>query len=122
MLRDPVGTTANLIYRNCKSRARRRGLACEISLAWLKDRISHGKCELTGLHFVFEIGSPYMPSLDRITSSDGYIEANCRVIIWFANQAKSDLEDDEFLAVLRKVAQGIGATRRRRASHPQKGG
>ncbi len=113
---DPVGTAANLIYRNCKHRARRRRIAFEITPAWLKDRIAHGKCELTGLQFVFEIGSPFMPSLDRIASSGGYIESNCRVIIWFANQAKSDLDDQEFLVVLRKVIRGIDVTRRRRTS------
>lgn len=114
MQSDPVNTAASLIFRNAKHRARRRGISFNIAVSWLQERLIGGRCELTGLPFVFEIGSPYMPSLDRITSSQGYTATNCRVIIWFANQAKSDLDDRDFLDLLRRVVQGITASRHRR--------
>jgi hypothetical protein len=64
--------------------------------------------------FTFEIGSPFMPSLDRIASRHGYTATNSRVVIWFANQAKSNLDDDEFFDLLRLVVTGITTSRRRR--------
>ena len=111
--RDPIRTAVSLIFRNARNRARRRGITFEINETWLEQQLIRGKCELTGLPFVFEFGSPYMPSLDRITSRHGYTTTNCRVIIWFANQAKSDLDDGEFLDLLRRVVRGIAASRRR---------
>lgn len=114
MQSDPVRTAVSVIFRNAKNRARRRGVSFDIETSWLEERLVSGKCELTGLPFRFEIGSPYMPSLDRITSRQGYTANNCRVIIWFANQAKSDLDDRAVLVLLRRVVQGITAARRRR--------
>ena len=116
MQRDPIRTATSLIFRNAKNRARWRGVRFDIDASWLEERLVEGKCELTGFPFVFEIGSPFMPSLDRITSRPGYTATNSRVIIWFANQAKSDLDDDEFLNLLKLVVKGIITSRRRRPS------
>lgn len=111
---DPIRTAAALIFRNARSRARRRSIPFEIDASWLEKELGRGKCELTGLPFTFEIGSPFMPSLDRIASRHGYTATNSRVVIWFANQAKSNLDDDEFFDLLRLVVTGITTSRRRR--------
>jgi len=39
------------------------------------------------------------PSLDRVDNSLGYVHGNVRVISWRANQAKSNLSDEELIAL-----------------------
>ena len=50
-------------------------------------------------HKVSEGRRDNSPSLDRIDNTIGYVKGNVRIISWRANQAKSDLTDQELIAL-----------------------
>src|SRR5690606_14675681 len=67
-------------------------------------------CAVTGLPLSAEIVNgrqPYAPSLDRVDSSKGYEEGNCRVVCVAANLAMNVWGE----AVLLKMGRGIVARR-----------
>ncbi len=58
-----------------------------------------GKCTLTGLDFNMELGTkkkrnPYRPSVDRISSSKGYVKGNIQIVLAIVNTMKMDYTDD----------------------------
>lgn len=60
-----------------------------------------GRCALTGVEFALKIHKlrlrdPYRPSLDRISSDQGYILGNCRLVAHIANVARCDFGDGVF--------------------------
>jgi len=97
---------------SCKARAKQRGLEFSLSLSFLQSRIDSGVCEISGIPF--DVSPPEKhgvrrwncPSIDRIDSSKGYTEDNCRVILYCLNMAFADWGEDVFrgavLAWLRK--------------------
>ena len=82
------GRTATL-FSNIKQRAGRKGLRMTLTQKWLEDRLTVGRCDLSGLEFdlASPLLGPFSPSVDRIDSSKGYTEDNCRVILWALNAA-----------------------------------
>lgn len=77
-------------------RAKYKNLEHTIAREWFDTKVVAGHCELTGLPFNYTVKvegarcMPYLPSIDRIDSSKGYTEDNCRVILWCLNQAFGD--------------------------------
>jgi hypothetical protein len=55
-----------------------------------------GKCKLTGIPMVAELGGPLAISPDRIDSNAGYVRGNIQLTVWAANRAKGDTPDEEF--------------------------
>jgi hypothetical protein len=90
-----------------RARSRREKWPFGLSTEWIARRIRAGKCELTGVPFVLERKSPYMPSLDRIDSSKFYTADNCRVILLILNLAKRDWPEDVFQAAFLAAADGL---------------
>lgn len=97
------------IYTSSRSSAIKRGL--DFSLHQ-KDIIeiankADGKCVLTGIRWDFLTTSksrrPWMPSLDRIDSNNGYVTNNIRMVCLAVNTALSDFGD----AALRRIASGF---------------
>jgi hypothetical protein len=82
-----------------KSRARRHSLPFDLDMSWVMDRISVGKCELTGIDFDFAKApndwcyNPCSPSIDQIVAGGGYKKSNCRMIITALNNALSQYGD-----------------------------
>jgi hypothetical protein len=78
---------AGLSIASLKRRAVSHGWEFTLTNSWLQEKFSIGKCELTGLPFKTSLGKvgPYSPTVDRIDSSKGYTEDNCRVILWALN-------------------------------------
>jgi hypothetical protein len=80
--------TAPSILWRAELRARKKGIAFELTEDWLQPRLDAGKCELTGLQLTAKgVLAPLMPSIDRKDSSKGYTPDNCRVICWALNAA-----------------------------------
>ena len=104
---DSIRTLVNTLYNNAAHRAARKNLAFTLHKDWIRAKLVTGVCELTGVNFDSAVGSPFVPSIDRIVNTLGYTPENCRMIIWFANQAKSTLNDEQFLLLLEKTAQGM---------------
>lgn len=103
---------AKRLYRDAVKNARVRGIEFELG----KDEFgrlwaaSGARCAITGRPLDIqgaERGSwrrnPWAPSLDRISSADGYRAGNCRVVCVAANIAMNEWGLD----VLRELAHGL---------------
>lgn len=98
---------ASGIVGSIRQRCRKHGRQCEITQEWVEERLISGRCELTGLPFVLERRSPYMPSIDRIDSAGPYVPSNCRLVILLVNYAKNAWPEAEFLPALLAAADGV---------------
>lgn len=88
---------------DAKARARRNGLAFELTESWARERWT-GKCELTGALFDRLTGgrpSAFSASLDRIDPTNGYTPDNCRFILWAVNRFKSNYDDATMMRIAR---------------------
>jgi hypothetical protein len=93
--------------QSAKERARKRGLAFDLTLDWLlaAAKAQGFRCAVTGTRF-FEKGpvksqrDVYSPSLDRVDASRGYTTDNVRIVTVAANIMLQDWGED----VLKKIA------------------
>jgi len=89
--KTPSGRATSLLS-GAKQRSQRKGLDCTITFEWVKERITTGFCEATGLPLVLGLGEgpmkPFAPSLDRFDNTLGYTEENTMVVCWIYNSAK----------------------------------
>lgn len=87
-----------------RMRAKAAGLEHNLTKEWARARWT-GKCELTGAEFKLTKGNQnaFSPSIDRIDSSKGYTQDNCRIVLWAVNRFKGD-ESDE---IMRQIARLI---------------
>lgn len=79
---------ATQMLKSAQMRAAKKGLAFNLDLPWVLERIQ-APCELTGLPFeLYAKGRGFSsPSIDRRDNSKGYTKDNCRVISWAMNCA-----------------------------------
>lgn len=104
------GRAGRLLY-GAKWRARRLGVAFDLTRAWVVAKLEAGTCEATGRQFVFECGfrlgdfydkrNPWAPSIDRINPKGGYTQDNCRVVVWVFNEAKMGYPDAAIIEMAR---------------------
>ena len=83
------------------NRSKRSMDGCTITPEYIEQLFvrQEGRCLYTGRKFTLDgiEGSrtkPYVPSLDRINPSLGYVPGNVRLVTWQVNRALSDLGDD----------------------------
>ena len=93
---------AGQLWQAARARALQRGLEFSISREWVEKRLAAGHCEVTGLPFKNDkngnkLRNSFAPSIDRRDPAPGYIEANCRMVVWMYNCAKNDGSDDDVL-------------------------
>ncbi len=79
-----------------------RNLPFTLTDEWARARWT-GKCELTGIPFVVEgkHGKFFSPSLDRIDPKLGYVDGNCRFILFAVNTLKGVGTDEDMMLVAR---------------------
>lgn len=95
----------SMLYR-VRHAAKKQGLACSLTEAWIEQRLNTAVCEVTGLPLVTKDYKPgdqgnrdfFAPSLDRINNNAGYTPSNCRLVCWGYNLVKSNYTDREVLA------------------------
>jgi hypothetical protein len=104
---------ANKISKQ-KSAAQRRGIEWSLNESQLFKRFqTTDHCAISGREFVFEIGHPDSPSIDRKNSFLGYTARNIQLVTLAANRAKNVLSDREFVQLCKDIAQHhFGKTRR----------
>ena len=103
-----LSNPAARLFALCRCNARQRGIKFCLTRKWFEDRVAHGKCELTGIAFVYgEHRHPFGASVDRIDSNDIYSESNCRLILWMINAAKGACPEPAFIPFLRQVAEAV---------------
>lgn len=105
---------AELMHKATRVSARKRGLACELSVEDVRELLSSskGRCALTGIPFdLFKDPNRrvrlWAPSLDRIDCSQGYVPGNVRVVANAVNIALSDFGE----IVLLEIAKGLIKTK-----------
>ena len=64
---------------------------------------SNGVCAISGFPLTLERNNLLLASVDRIDSSKGYIKGNVQFVAKCVNIAKSDLPQDEFIAMCKAV-------------------
>lgn len=60
-----------------------------------------GRCQVTGIPFSDAVVGecrtrPWVPTVDRIDATKGYVKGNMRLVCWAANLALADWGDDVF--------------------------
>lgn len=90
------------ILNGAKTRSKKESMAFDLNAAWCKSRWT-GNCELTGIAFVpaFNRQGPSMfsPSIDKIIPSLGYVEGNCRFVLWAVNAMKGRGTDSDMYRI-----------------------
>lgn len=112
-------THLKLVYSSCKTRAKKLGVEFSISFGDVEYmlRDSDWRCAITGHGFSFDrfgntLKRPFVPSIDRIDSSIGYVPGNCRVVCSLVNIAMNAWGEAPLLAVIqsgseRYIAQNL---------------
>jgi hypothetical protein len=94
---------ARQLLRAVGKRCRRFGWDFDLSDAWLIGKLQNGACELTGLPFDMAVinrrPNSHTPSIDRVKPELGYVEGNCRVVLFAVNTALSDWGTETFLPI-----------------------
>lgn len=91
----------NIAVSSARTRARESDIPFDLTDEWGAARWT-GKCELTGIPFriVRGVGTKiFAPSLDRIIPSLGYVQSNCRFILFCVNAFKHNGTDEQMYAV-----------------------
>lgn len=101
---------AQIILTFTQTRAKRRGLECDLTREFIAERLTRGRCEATGFPLVLEDAArglkkihPHAPSIDRIDPRKGYTQDNCRVVAYIYNVAKADYTDSDVLELARAL-------------------
>lgn len=81
-----------------------RNLPFTLTDEWARKRWT-GRCELTGIPFVVAgtHGKFFSPSLDRIDPKKGYVDDNCRFILFAVNTLKGVGTDEDMMLVAREL-------------------
>lgn len=93
------------MLRSRQSDADRKNLPFNLTDEWAAARWT-GKCELTNLEFVINNSPgphPFSASCDRVKPELGYIQENCRFIVFCCNSAKGSGTDED----LYKIAEAL---------------
>lgn len=95
---------ARVMLNSCRLRAKKGGVQCTLTAAWLLAKLEVGTCELTRLPFASgrlpgSHNHPFAPSVDRIASGRDYTPDNCRVILCALNSGLSDWGQDIYKTV-----------------------
>lgn len=94
---------------NTAARAKRKSLECDLTQEWVLARWT-GRCEITGLEF--KKGnrrgpSVYSPSIDRIDQSKGYLQSNCRFILFAINAMRGSGGDSDIGIIARAIVASL---------------
>lgn len=93
---------AAALWIGAKKRAALAGLEFTIDRDETLAAISRMTCEATGLPLSWDdqgLRGPWLPSIDRIDPTRGYVKGNTRITCWAFNRAKSSLTDDQFMTI-----------------------
>jgi len=95
-----------MALENAKNRSSKKGFAFDLTREWC-ERNWTGHCAVSGLPFVFGTQShfPFSPSIDRVESTKGYTQDNCRFVLFAINSFKGTGTDQDMLHIARAIIQ-----------------
>jgi hypothetical protein len=89
---------------NARRRSEKKSFAFDLTEEWCIKRWT-GKCEISGIPF--ELGTqthfPFSASIDRIKSSEGYTQTNCRFVLFAVNSFKGTGTDEQMLEIAKAL-------------------
>lgn len=91
---------AKRMIREIRTRCNKRGMAFNLDYEWVATKAEYGKCEQTGIPFIWDADqkrSPFAFSIDRIDSARGYTKDNCQAVVWAYNAAKAEGTDADVM-------------------------
>lgn len=98
------------LVSEAKRRSIKRGLEFSLTTSWAESRYT-GFCEITGFPFDTSPGrsgpSATSPSIDRIDNKLGYVESNCRFILFCVNAFRGAMNDDEMASIARAIVDNL---------------
>lgn len=86
---------------SCIKSARERGQECELTLEQLQALVAPMRCAVTGveLSWAETPRGPWLPSVDRLDNSRGYVLDNVRIVCWAYNSMRGEWDDEVVLAM-----------------------
>ena len=93
MRRLTIEGRASQLLRRARHISKIKGWDYDLDAAWIIERMTRCKRTDTPFVLVADHRHPYAPSIDRIDGKLGYTKANCRVVAWIYNQARSNYSD-----------------------------
>ena len=92
-----LGEVSKTVWEQTKKRAREKDILFMLTVDDIVEfgMASNWRCSVSGVKFTRDkpgtaSRKPFMPSIDRIDCSKGYVKLNCRLVCWAANLAMSD--------------------------------
>jgi len=102
-LNTRADTRAYRMWNNARQRSKAKGHEFSISLDWVKERLTAGACEVTGIPFDHSFSRIWSPSLDRIDNTQGYTPDNTRMVVFIYNSAKNTGTDSDVLRMAKAL-------------------
>lgn len=102
---------ATALFLSCRSRQRQKhpNAPFDLTKEWIKGKIEHGFCEVTGLPFCLDIlltsKRPFSPSIDKIDPKGSYTKDNCQVVCFIYNVAKGEFTHDDVMRLAKSLIQ-----------------
>ena len=93
------------LLRSAKMRAVEKNLSFNLTEDWAKARWT-GCCEITGIPFRVNAVSgplPFSASVDRKEAAIGYVQNNCRFVLWGCNAIKGVGTDEDMYEIARAI-------------------
>ncbi len=89
---------------NARNRSAKKKLEFDLTLEWCEQNWT-GFCAVTKLPFEFgtQTHFPFAVSIDRIDSSLGYLQTNCRFVLFAVNSFKGIGTDAQMLAIAQAI-------------------
>ena len=107
----PMGR-AHSLNSAMRSRCKKKGLECTISVDYIAKKIAGGVCEVTGIPFDLSTDGTrvnnrsFCPSVDRIDPSLGYTEDNVQIVVWIYNRAKGVCGHGDVMKLVEALSNG----------------
>lgn len=101
-----------MMYRIKKTCKEKKWPKPDFDTEYLVNKIKSGKCEVTGIKFQVgnrnhkaknTIRNPYVPSIDRIDSSQPYRKDNVQMVVFMYNVCKSRFEHEDVVRFCQAV-------------------
>lgn len=94
------------IMAGAKNRAKTTGAPFDLTDDWARQRWT-GKCEISGIPFALMLTPEDMrmfaASIDRIDPKKGYVQDNCRFILFAINAMKQDGTDQDIYSIASSI-------------------